>query len=156
MKPSDVPFLKSVQVNRGSEINIVNISRGGLLLETVTRLGPDLKITIKLITTKGVFEMEGVTLRSSIFSLEGGPRYRTAIIFNDPFDLMDAFYSASPEREQTGEEGNTSEASSVKDGQQSQKDNPGNKEDKPPAILSVVASDANGVCLNESFGLNDW
>ena len=155
LKPADIPFLKSVEVSKGSKIEIVNVSRGGLLLETVTRLGPDLKITIKLVTTKGVYEMEGVTLRSSVVSLDGVPRYRTAIIFNDPFDLMDAVYTASPE--QAGEaEANTSEVSSGTEGQQPQQGDPGNENVKPPAILTVVASDAKGVCLNESFELNDW
>jgi hypothetical protein len=121
----------------------------------VSKSTEDPKLTLSIFPAED-FEMEGVTLRSSIFSLEGGPRYRTAIIFSDPFDLMDALYSASPEREQAEEEANTSEASSVEDGQQQQQDNPGNEKDKPPAILTVVASDANGVCLNESFGLNDW
>lgn len=155
IKPVDLPFLKKVEVSKGAKIEIVNISRGGLLLETETRLGPDLKIEIKLVTTKGVFEMEGVTLRSSVFSLKGAPRYRTAIIFKDPFDLMDAVYTAHPDQAQEGvAEDMVPGVSGEMDGQQPQQDKPG-KENTPP-VLTVVASDTNGICLNESFELNDW
>ena len=62
LKPADLPFLKSVEFSKGSKIEIINISRGGLLLETVSRLGPDLKIHVKIVTTEGIFEVEGLSL----------------------------------------------------------------------------------------------
>ena len=157
LKPSDLPFLKKVEFSKGSKIEIINISRGGLLLETASRLGPDLKIQVKIMTTEGVFEMEGITLRSSVFSLKGAPRYRTAIIFKKPFELMDkvkdipeqAVQEKTPEIVVTG-------TSDEMNGQQTQPGNPGNEDEKPPTVLTVVASDKNGICLNETFTLNDW
>jgi hypothetical protein len=157
LKPADLPFLKKVEFSKGSKIDIINISRGGLLLETESRLGPDLRIKVKIVTTEGVFEMEGITLRSSVFSLKGAPRYRTAIIFKKPFELMDKFKDSSKEavQEKVSEVAVTG-ASDEMSGQPSQPGNHGNEDEKTPAVLTVVASDENGICLNETFTLNDW
>ncbi len=157
LKPSDLPFLKKVEFSKGSKIEIINISRGGLLLETESRLGPDLRIQVKIVTTEGVFEVEGTTLRSSVFSLKGVPRYRTAIIFKKPFELMDKIKDISKQavQEKVSEVVVTGTADEM-NGQQSQPGHPGNGDKKVPAVLTVVASDENGICLNETFTLNDW
>ena len=157
MKPTDIPFLKKVEVDKGSNIKIVNLSREGLLLETETCLGPNLKIMIKLVTTKGVFLTEGTTLRSSVFSLKGAPKYRTAIILNRPFDFMDALHDAVKEnlQDEAGEFENPINSGKIK-GRKLQEVDSGNKNENLPAILTVVASDKKGVCLEESFELNDW
>ncbi len=157
LRPSDIPFLKKVEVNKGSQITIVNISREGLLLETETCLGPNLKIMIKLVTTKGVFLLEGITLRSSVFSLKGAPKYRTAIKFSHPFDLMDALNGALEEKVQDEAVEFESPEIPVKiKGRKIQAVDPENKDENLPAILTIVARDKKGVCLKESFELNDW
>ncbi|MBN2321533.1 MAG: hypothetical protein JXR49_20820 [Acidobacteria bacterium] len=157
LKPADLPFLKRVEFSKGSKIEIINISRGGLLLETVSRLGPDLKIAVKIVTTEGIFEVEGVTLRSSIFSLKGIPKYRTAIVFKEPFELMDDTEDTSiDEIQENASEVAIPGISETSDSQKSQPELPGNEKEKPPAVLTVVASDENGICLNETFTLNDW
>ena len=157
LKPADLPFLKKVEFSKGSKIEIINISRGGLLLETESRLGPDLKIQVKIVTTEGVFTMEGTTLRSSVFSLKGAPRYRTAIIFKKPFELMDKVKDISKQAlQEKGSEVVVIGTSDEMNGQQSQPGNPGNEAEKIPTVLTVVARDENGVCLNETFTVNDW
>jgi hypothetical protein len=149
--------LKSVEFNQGSQAEIVDISRGGLLLETEARLRPDLKIMFKLVTTKGVLKMDGTILRSSIFSLKGVPRYRTAIVFKQPFDLLDNIPDGSAKKTQEIQSENIDpENLKEKEWDQSRQVNPESEAETNPAILTLVASDDQGICLQESFSLNDW
>jgi hypothetical protein len=87
-KPTDVPFLQNVTFNEGSEARALNISRGGMLLETCVRLRPQTKILMKLTTNRGTFETIGHVLRCSIVSLKTGPHYHAAISFEKPFRMM--------------------------------------------------------------------
>jgi hypothetical protein len=89
LKPADIPFFKSVAYNRGSEAQVVDISRGGMLLETGVRLRPQTKIWVELTTSRGVFETAGQVLRCFIVSLKRGATYRSAISFENPFHMMD-------------------------------------------------------------------
>ena len=152
LRPDSIPGLKGVELNQGSDVDIVNISRGGLLLQTEARLRPDLKIMLKVVTTEGVLRIDGTILRSFIYSLKGAPKYRTAIAFQQPLTLLDDL------NEETVRQLQESEAS---DGDTEQPHNPvpggyESEDEKAPAILTFVASDANGVCMQESFSLNNW
>lgn len=82
------PGLLSVALSHGSEIEIVQISREGMILETDTRLQPDFKIVLKVVTNEGPQRVNGVVLRSAICSLERGPRYRSAVEFQQPLELL--------------------------------------------------------------------
>ena len=157
LNPKTLPFLKSVEFNQGMEAEIVNISRGGLLLETEARLRPDLKIMLKLVTTEGVLKMDGLILRSSIYSLKGIPRYRTAIAFKHPFNLLDDFPDESEKKNQTGYS-ETITAGDLEGAEVSppKQRHPESGVNTNPAILTVVARDDHGICLQESFSLNDW
>lgn len=143
LKPSEVPGLKSAELSQGTEIEIVNISRGGMLLETGTRLGPDFKIILKVVTDKGPFRIDGVILRSSICSLKGKPLYRSAVKFKQPFELLDESMILEPEKM-------NKETLSQ---QQSEADN---DEIKTPAILTVMQGDESGFQISEEFSLNNW
>jgi hypothetical protein len=159
LKPEAVPFLKSVDFNQGTEVRVVNISRGGILLETEVRLRPQMKIFLKLVTTEGVVKMEGHILRSSISSLSGTPRYRSAISFEHPFHMLD---DLSADLEESGEQTQELTSESIAP---AMIDIGGNQALMPPdpggsilneesAILTVVAQD--GVSLQDMFKLNDW
>jgi|GEM_PF-3300039 len=157
LKAEDVPFLKSVELYQGKEIQIVNISRGGILIETETRLRPDFKVMLTLVTTEGVYKRDGTILRSSISSLSGVPKYRTAIAFKQPFELMDVFNDESTDQaHQTYSEGRKHETPDKVDGNECQQDSPESEKEKDPAVLTIVASGANGIHVQESFELNDW
>ncbi|MEJ2245357.1 MAG: PilZ domain-containing protein [Acidobacteriota bacterium] len=157
LKPEDVPFLKRVELYQGKEIQIVNISSGGLLIETETCLRPDFKIMLTLVTTEGVYKLDGTILRSSISSLNGKPKYRTAIAFKQPFEPMDVFKdeSTEPAHETLSEDPNY-KIQDKADGNEGQQDSPESEKEKDPAILTVIASSSNGVHVQESFELNDW
>jgi len=142
LKPGEVIGLKSVELNQGADIEIVNISRGGMLLETEARLRPDFKIVLKVLTNKGPLRIDGVVLRSAICSLMGGPRYRSAIEFKQPLELLDEAVALKPEITHSDEDS-------------LQLNIPEENGTKAPAILTVMASDENGVCLKEKFSLDN-
>lgn len=136
---------------------MVNISRGGVLLETQVRLRPQMKIVLKLVTTEGVVKLEGTILRSSISSLQGPPRYQTAIAFVHPFLMLDDLSAALAESEESAAEPPEAIAPPIID------------VDGDPAflglgsgctineespVLTVVAQE--GVSLQDLFKLNDW
>jgi len=143
LKPSEVPGLKSAELSQGADIEIVNISRGGMLLETETRLGPDFKIILKVATNKGPFRVEGVVLRSAICSLNGRPMYRSAVKFKKPFELLDKSVILEPEKYNN----------ETLPQPQNEEDN---DEIKTPAILTVMQGDEGGLQLTEQFSLNNW
>jgi hypothetical protein len=157
LKPEAVPFLKSVDFNQGSEVRVIDISRGGVLLETEVRLNPQMKITLKLVTTEGVVKLEGLILRSSIASLTGAPKYRSAISFAHPFHMLDDLSAASDELEQALRSGAASPAIHDMSGDQPLMDPDsgcGIPQNEEPAILTMIAHD--GVSLQDLFKLNDW
>jgi hypothetical protein len=141
LNPDTVPGLKSIELSQGADVEIVDISKGGLLLETETRLRPDFKILLKVKTAEGLLRISGTILRSSIYSLKGVPRYRTAIAFNQPLELMEG--TVVSEQESSEDSGESEETGSE------------DEEDTAGAILTVVASDSSGVCMEESFLLNE-
>ena len=138
---------------------MVNISRGGILLETEVRLRPQMKIFLKLVTTEGVVKMEGHILRSSISSLQGTPRYQSAISFEHPFHMLDDLSADLEESEEQTEE-LTSESTApamidIGSNQPLMPPDPGGSIfNEESAILTVVAQD--GVSLQDMFKLNDW
>jgi hypothetical protein len=159
LNPEEVPFLKSVQFNQGKETQaqIINISQGGILLETGARLRPNLKILLKLVTTKGVFQMNGYVLRSSISSLQGVPRYRSAIAFEKPFEMLEEVQKSLTKKDQETAPEIVESGTFVKSGDaQPDQATSENADEKSPAILTIIASDEHGNCLNERFELNDW
>lgn len=89
LKPSSVPFLKSVTLSQGTEVQAVDISRGGMLIETEVRLRPQMKLFLRLVTSDGTIKLEGSVVRSYITSLKGVPKYQSAIAFDNPFHMID-------------------------------------------------------------------
>jgi hypothetical protein len=89
LNPENIPFLKGITLNQGNEAHVVDISRGGALIETDVRLRPQMKIVFKVITTQGTFRITGSVLRSSIKSLQGTPIYQSAIVFENPLTMLD-------------------------------------------------------------------
>jgi hypothetical protein len=89
LKPSSVPFLKSVTLSQGAEVHALDISRGGMLIETEVGLRPGMKIFLRVVTSDAVVKLEGSVVRSSISSLTGIPKYQSAVAFEHPFHMLD-------------------------------------------------------------------
>jgi hypothetical protein len=151
LDPENLSSLKKVEFNR-KNMQIIDISQGGLLLETEIRLRPDMTIMLKLVTTEGILKIDGKILRSTIHSLKGVPKYRSAITFHNPLELLD---DIDVERGASSEQNSTGVTAGHEDSVESQPagDYPDNEE--RPAVLTVVASDASGICLEESFELDE-
>jgi hypothetical protein len=144
LEPTSVPFLKGITLTQMIEVHAVNISRGGMLLETEVRLRPQMKIVLRLVTGDGVINVEGSVLRSSVASLTGVPKYRSAIQFEHPFHMLDDI-STQPGLSATGQ---TGEALPGTQGSANI--------DKNAAVLTFVAPDTAGPYLLEMLELNDW
>jgi hypothetical protein len=148
LKASTLPFLKSIALNQGSEVEAIDISRGGMLIETDARIRPQTKILIKLVTSGGVICMAGHVLRSSVVSLDNGPKYRTAISFENPLHLAHTPGSNS------GEQPRDSESSASARFDEEHHADPGNNGDQDPAILTVIANDKYDVSLYQYLAHN--
>ena len=155
LKPAAVPFLKSVAFNQGFEAQVVNISRGGILLETDVRLRPQMKIFLKLVTTEGVIKMEGQIIRSSISSLNGVPRYQSAIAFEHPFHMLDDLSAELEEQNQESlpELTTPSVIDAAADPLPTELI-PGSPLDRNSVVLTVIAQE--GMSAQDMFDLNDW
>jgi hypothetical protein len=157
LNPSALPSLKSVAFNQGSEVQVIDISRGGMLLETEVRLRPQMRILLKVATSEGVFKIGGHVVRSSITSLQGAPRYQSAIAFENPFHQLADNALADQMQEPPREPPVESAAPATHDktsGQKLSQTTP--NIDNGAAILTVVACDERSVSLLERFRQNDW
>ena len=89
LNPDNTPALKGITLTQGTKARIVDISRGGALIETDVRLCPQTKIGFKVLLEHGDFRVTGSVLRSSIKSLQGKPIYQSAIVFENPLTILD-------------------------------------------------------------------
>jgi hypothetical protein len=114
-----------------------------------------MKILLKIITSDGLIKLEGRILRSSISSLQGTPRYQSAIAFDNPFHMLDDTSAEAEERTQESppEWANPSEPSSCPDEMLMPPIMQNGLEDDS-AVLTVVTQD--GMSLQEMLKLNDW
>ena len=100
LNPENTPSLKGIALNQGSKARVVDISRGGALIETDARLGPQTKIRLKVLTEQGDVLVMGSVLRSSIKSLKGTPIYESAIVFENPLTIFDELVPSKTEMEE--------------------------------------------------------
>jgi hypothetical protein len=100
--PDKLPSLKGIVLNQGNQARVVDISRGGALIETDVRLHPNMKIVFKMVTTQGVLRVAGSVLRSFIKSLGKTPIYQSAIVFDSPLTLIEELDIAETKTEEAG------------------------------------------------------
>ena len=90
LSPENTPALKGITLTQGNTARVIDISRGGALIETDVRLCPQAKIGFKILMDKGDFRVTGTVLRSSITSLKGGaPIYQSSLVFENPLTILD-------------------------------------------------------------------
>jgi hypothetical protein len=155
LNPSDVPYLKRVTINQGTEAHVIDISRGGVLLETDVRLLPQAKIMLKVITTEGTFTITGSVLRSSIKALGKAPTYQSAIVFENPLTLFEDLGKKEETQPNTALSDPTDmfETSALSYPNQI---SPDHSADTDPAVFTIIAPDGLGIYFNDSLKLNDW
>ncbi|MCL2878288.1 MAG: PilZ domain-containing protein [Acidobacteria bacterium] len=99
LSPENTPSLKGIALTQGNTARVIDISRGGALIETDVRLCPQTKITLKVLLEQGDYRITGSVLRSSIKSLTGTPIYKSAIVFENPLTALDSLEPAKAEVE---------------------------------------------------------
>jgi hypothetical protein len=154
LKPASVTFLKKVAFSQGTEVRVIDISRGGMMLETEVRLCPQMKVQLKLVTSERVFMIGGCVVHSSISSLSGVPRFHAGIAFDDLFPLLDdvpdSYQEATHPESKAGADNR-------------QQDNDENsflpivgEFDESTSVLTFIETDISGEGLLDRLGINEW
>lgn len=140
---SEVPSITRVSSRSGSKIKLVNISRGGALLQTNQRIAPRTMMRLDFDTTEHIIQFSCVVLRSSVSYLKGMPRYQAAVAFDRMLEILNKSKGASAETlpvfissEQKPVQNDVSEIISQ--------------------FLAVGFSNGRDPVHDESVGLNDW
>jgi hypothetical protein len=88
LPPSALPPCKARLVG-GPEVEIVNVSRTGILTRSGARLMPGSAIGIRFITADTVFVLMGRVVRSRLVALrDGQPQYESALAFDKHLPLL--------------------------------------------------------------------
>jgi hypothetical protein len=87
LKPTDVAWLKGARVKYGSEVRVLDISSGGMLLETDNALSQNSNIVLELTGGVSPILMPSKVLRCRVASLGEILRYQGACAFRKPLSL---------------------------------------------------------------------
>ena len=79
----------SVRFNSAAEVSLVNISRGGAMLQSAEMLRPNTKIALQILIGGEVHKIIGRVIRSQVAGLEGGLHYHSAISFDRDLTRLD-------------------------------------------------------------------
>ncbi len=84
---SECQWLVAVRVRPGREVRLLDLSRGGALVEGTMRLLPGAIVELHLVGLDRRHSVRGRVIRSAVSSLDGGTGvlYRAALAFEDLF-----------------------------------------------------------------------
>ena len=152
LPPSAISNLRSIRLVAGPEVTLINISRGGALIETDALLVPNSLIAIRLVTADAVFLLRGRVLRSRASSFQGSALlYQSALAFDEELPLL-AGAEDQPRADTWPEEAflHAGEGGATSPGIQ-----PGIAE--KPAVLTIdIPVPPGGPNLRQLFGFNNW
>jgi hypothetical protein len=94
--PTAIPTLKKLCLSSGLEVQLINISRGGALIESNNRICPTTTICLRMVTAEGVYQLFGRVLRSRVCGLGAGLRYQSAVAFHNELPLLLEDEAAEP------------------------------------------------------------
>ena len=88
-KRAELSWLWGLRLRPGVDVALVNLSAGGALIETPTRLRPGARTVLRLTGAAGSWTASGSVLRSWVAAIEPehGVVYRGVLVFDDPLDL---------------------------------------------------------------------
>lgn len=100
---TDLSWLRELQLRPGHDAILVNLSAGGALVETPTRLSPGTRAVLRLSTASCRLTAAGRVSRSWVSAVlsERGILYRGAVVFDAALDLHAARFG-SPASYQSG------------------------------------------------------
>jgi len=90
-RPDECPGLIEAKLRSGSEVRVIDISNGGVLIETASRILPGARVELFLMTTGRRWLLKGRIVRCRVAAIvpESGVRYRAALAFNEPVAIVD-------------------------------------------------------------------
>lgn len=88
--PADVPLVKGIRADGTSQAEVVNLSRGGVLMRTRKHLVRGQIIRLNLQLAGRVIPLKGLVMRSpNIYAIKI-PRYQAAVAFDSPLPMLHA------------------------------------------------------------------
>jgi hypothetical protein len=87
LSPDDVRWLRSARLKYGPDVRVIDISVGGILVETNGELRPDSNIVFELSGPLNSILMPSKVLRCRAASIRDVMRYRGACAFKRPLDI---------------------------------------------------------------------
>jgi hypothetical protein len=88
---SNIPNLRIIIQGDTHEAKVINISRGGALIECSEHMSPGSSISLHLLVAKTAYNIEGRITRSGLSSTNNQvPQYQSAIAFDKDFTLLPA------------------------------------------------------------------
>jgi hypothetical protein len=96
----ECPWLVDARLRSGTEVRVVDISNGGMLLESATQILPGARIELFLVTQEQRWLVKGRILRCQVARVvrEDGVRYHAALAFNEPLAIFDETDGLGEER----------------------------------------------------------
>jgi hypothetical protein len=159
LPPSAIPALKGVRLVAGPEVRLINISRGGALIESDSRLTPGSNLCLRLVTAESVYLLRGRVLRSRVATLTHSVlRYQSALTFDEEFRILPAGQKgdAAQAAAEAGKPG--APTNNVPTGTEpaAQVDGSGVPTEPPEVFTLTVSCPESDVSLRELLGRNAW
>ena len=84
-------WLRGLRLRPGTDVALLNLSAGGALVETTTRLRPGARTVLRLTGVVGSWTVSGLVSRSWVAAVthEQGVMYRGALVFDEAIDFPD-------------------------------------------------------------------
>ena len=153
---SEVPSITDVSSDTGSRVRVINISRGGALLQTNELTAPRSKIQLNFDTSGGVIPLTGFVLRSSVSYPKGVPQYQAAVAFDCLLPIIDASPEPTADTSQTPLESSQSGEFPPDSGESPRRLIQGEDAAIISAFLAISPCSEKGETLDEMSRLNDW
>lgn len=163
LPPSALPPCKARLVG-GPEVEIVNVSRTGVLTRSGARLLPGSAIGIRFITADAVFVLMGRVVRSRLVALQDGqPQYESALAFDKTLPLLNeepvapdvraAIVAPPPDAAPAPHDVTPGSAAAVPPPEPAEIGTP----DGEPTVLTVVAfAEERGEDVLRALAINEW
>jgi hypothetical protein len=96
LKASDVRWLRGARIKYGADIRILDISAGGILLETPSQLAPDANVVVELLGPESPILVPSRVLRCRAASLGEILKYQGACAFKRPLTIPELSARRAP------------------------------------------------------------
>jgi hypothetical protein len=87
LRASDLSWLRGARIKYGADVHVLDISAGGLLLETSSRLAPDANVVVELLGPESPILVPSRVLRCRTASLGEILKYQGACAFRRPLTI---------------------------------------------------------------------